>query len=207
MQDTKCAHLTILGIDSTVQIGPYRSREMVLCSADAEPPLQRNTPDQAQYFFPGANWVGALRNTAKRLHCDFLILTTLHGLVEPHQIITPYDLHISRFRQEVTTRWNGTISAIMRARQYRLMIFYAGGCPRDEMVEVMLPILKKQRIALLTFGRSSMCDIGKVERIWSMSRKGTTDEKIKSILRVPERFEYYPVDDIPTNTEQPFRAG
>ena len=81
------------------------------------------------------------------------------------------------------------------------MVFYAGGCPRDEMLEVMWPVLKQQGVALLTFGRSNMFDITKVKRIWSMLRKGTTDEKIKSILRVPERFRYYPVDCIPISTE------
>ena len=78
-----------------MQVGPFHSHEMVLCSADAGPPSQRNNPREAQFFFPGGKWVGALRNAAKRLSCDFLILTTQHGLVEPYQIITPYDLHIN----------------------------------------------------------------------------------------------------------------
>jgi hypothetical protein len=182
-----------------MQIGPYHSDEIVLCSADAGPSSQREKPDQAQYFFPGAKWVGALRNAAERLRCDFLILTTQHGIVEPHQIIVPYDLHINHHRQAVTEKWHATIPALMIGHAYRLMIFYAGGCPRDEMIEVMLPILQQQRIALLTFGRPNMYDVGKVEAIWNMLMRGTTDNGIKSILRVPKRFEYYPVGDIALN--------
>jgi len=180
-------------------IGPYHSNEMVLCSADAGPRSQKNNSAQAQYFFPGAKWVGALRNASERLHCDFLILTTQHGLVEPHQIIAPYDLHINEHRQTVESNWLQTIPALMQNAQYRLMIFYAGGCPRDEMIEVMLPILMHQQIALLSFGRPNMFDVGKVDTIWGMLIGGTTAEEIKAILRVPERFKYYPVDDIVPN--------
>jgi len=52
-------------------IGPYHSHEMVLCSADAGPGSQNRQSDQAQFFFPNAKWVGALRNAAQRLHCVF----------------------------------------------------------------------------------------------------------------------------------------
>lgn len=182
-----------------MQIGPYHSGEIVLCSADAGPSSQRKRPDQAQYFFPGAKWVGTLRNVAETIRCDFLILTTQHGLVEPHQIISPYDLHINSHRQVVAEKWHTTIPALMIGHKYRLMIFYAGGCPRDEMVDVMLPILTQQRIALLTFGRPNMFDVGKVDTIWNMLIGGTTDSKIRSILKVPECFEYYPVGDIAYN--------
>jgi len=183
----------------TMTIGPYHSHEMVLCSADAGPNSQRKKSDQAQFFFPGAKWVGALRNAAERLHCDFLILTTQHGLVEPHKTISSYDLHINQHRQSVTDMWLETIPALMQGAQYRLMVFYAGGCPRDEMIEVMLPILNQHRIALLTFGRPNMFDIDKVDTIWGMAMRGTTVDEIKSILKVPERFKYYPVDDIAPN--------
>jgi hypothetical protein len=61
----------------------------------------------------------------------------------------------------------------------------------------MLPILKQQRIAFLTFGRPNMFDVGKVGTIWNMLMSGTTDSKIRSILKVPERFAYYyPVDNV-----------
>jgi hypothetical protein len=177
-----------------MQIGPYHSHEMVLCSADAGPTSQRNVPGQAQFFFPKGKWVGTLRNAAERLSCDFLILTTQHGLVEPYHFITPYDLHINEHRQEVTERWMATIPPLMQSAQYRLMIFYAGGCPRDEMVEAALPILKQHRVSLLTFGRPNMFDVDKTEKIWVMLMKGTTDEEIKSILKIPERFRYYPIN-------------
>jgi hypothetical protein len=184
-----------------MQIGPYNSQEMVLCSADAGPGSQRNYPEQAKDFFPGAKWVGALRNAADNLSCDFLILTTQHGLVEPHQIITPYDMHIHDYRQEVTEKWHETIPLIIRGSRYRLMIFYSGGCPRDEMIEIMWPILNENRVALLTFGRPNMFDIGKVDKIWRLLMKGTTEEEIKSILKKPERFKLYTVDDLATKDE------
>jgi hypothetical protein len=171
---------------------------MVLCSADASPRAQKVEPGQAQDFYPRGKWVGAIRNTAARLTCDFLILTTKHGLVEPHQIITPYDLHINEYRQEVTKIWMETIPSLIQGAHYKLMIFYAGGCP-DETVEVALPILKQMGVALLTFGKPNMFDVNKVEPIWSMLMNGTTDEEIKSVLKVPDRFRYYPVDNLLTD--------
>jgi hypothetical protein len=140
-----------------------------------------------------------LRNASERLRCDFVILTTQHGLVEPHQVIYPYDLHINHHRQAVTEKWHATIPALMTGHEYKLMIFYAGGCPRDEMIAAMFPILQQQRISLLTFGRPNMYDVDKIDTIKDMLIRGTTDDEIKSILRVPERFEYYPVGDITLN--------
>jgi hypothetical protein len=151
-------------------------------------------PSQAQDFYPKGKWVGALRNTSERLSCDFLILTTQHGLVEPHQTITPYNLHIKEHRQKVTEKWMETIPPLMKGAKYKLMIFYAGGCP-DEMVEVALPILRQQQVSLLTFGRPNMFDVDKIEPIWTLLMNGTTGEEIKSILKMPERFRYYSVDD------------
>mgnify|MGYP000271247387 CR=1 FL=1 len=109
-------------------------------------------------------------------------------------MITPYDLHINEHRQEVIERWMATIPPLMQSAQYKLMIFYAGGCP-DELVEVALPILRQHGVALLTFGKPNMFDVNKVEPIWDMLMKGTTDEEIKSILKVPKRFRYYPVNN------------
>jgi len=126
-----------------------------------------------------------------------LILTTQYGLVEPHRIISPYDLHINQHRQAVKDNWLKTIPALIA--QYRLMIFYAGGCPRDEMIDVMLPILRQQGVALLTFGLANMFDVNKVDTIWDMLIRGTTAEEIKPILKKPKRFGYYPVDDIEPN--------
>lgn len=128
-----------------IELGPYNIHEIVLCSADASPTAQKEKPDQAQYFFPGAKWVGALRNAANRLSCDFFIITTAHGMVNPTQIISPYDMHINEYPEEVEEKWRVTIPAMMGSGRYKLMIFYAGGCPRDEMLSVMLPILSKQR--------------------------------------------------------------
>jgi hypothetical protein len=44
-----------------------------------------------------------------------------------------------------------------------------------------------------------MFDVDKVEIIWGMLMKGTTDEEIKSVLKVPDRFRYYPIDDLSIN--------
>jgi hypothetical protein len=87
-----------------------------------------------------------------------------------------------------------TIPPLMKGAKYRLMIFYAGGCP-DEMVEVALPILSQQQVSLLTFGRPNMFDVDKIEPIWKLLMRGTTDEEIRSILKIPERFRFYLFDD------------
>ena len=59
-----------------VTIGPFLRDRIALCSADAGPGSQRDYPCKAGYFFPGGKWVGAVRNAAERLRCDFYILLT-----------------------------------------------------------------------------------------------------------------------------------
>ncbi len=66
-----------------MKIGPYKQERILLCSADAGPKSQRGRPCEAGIFFLGAKWVGATRNCAQRLGCDFTILTTGHGMVRP----------------------------------------------------------------------------------------------------------------------------
>lgn len=172
-------------------LGPYNLHEIILCSADAGPPSQRNTSCQAQYFFPGAKWVGAIRNTADRLHCDFVIITTAHGMVDPTHIISPYDMHISGYPVEIEAKWRTTIPVMVGSGRYRLMIFYAGGCPRDEMLRVMWPILRENKIDLLTFGKPNMFDVGKINQVVQLLISGTSMSEIKSILKVPDRLKFY----------------
>jgi hypothetical protein len=178
-------------VDDAAEIGPYSKDEILLCSADAGPDCQRKEPRQAQYFFPGAKWVGATRNSADYLNCDFFIITTGHGLVHSNQEISPYDMHIKEYSNEVEAKWRSTIPAILGTGKYKVMIFYAGGCPRDEMLEVMLPILGEHGIDLLTFGRPNMFDVNKIENVYEMLVKGTSIPEIKQILKVPDRLRFY----------------
>jgi hypothetical protein len=75
--------------------------------------------------------------------------------------------------------------------RYKLMVFYAGGCPRDEMLNVMLPILAENKIDLLTFGKPNMFDVGKIEQVVHLLVNGTSISEIKSLLKVPGRLKFY----------------
>jgi hypothetical protein len=172
-------------------IGPYDLSRIVMCSADANPHSQRTYADSAENFFPGAKWVGAVRNVAEKIGCRFVVLTTAHGLVDPHDTITPYDMHISKYRRDVTAKWEETFPARLRAGAYDLMVFYAGGCPRDEMVDVMLPILRDLHIDLLTFGRPNMFDAGKIQKVVEAVIDGTTSDELKNMLKVRDRLAFW----------------
>jgi len=175
------------------RIGPFRKSEIVLCSADASPGSQRQMPCEAEYFFSGGKWVRALGNAANRLNCRFVILTTGHGMVNPHDLITPFDLHINGNEGIVTEKWQKTIPAILRSGKYRLLVFYSGGCPRERYIEIMKPILHDLGIELLSFGRPSMYDINMVDNIIELLTQGTTLEGLRAVLGLPDRLVYYPV--------------
>ena len=172
-------------------IGPYPRDRIVLCSADAGPNSQRNISDQAASFFPQAVWVAALRNAAERLRCGFVILTTGHGMINPTDVIQPYDLHINEYPEQVKSNWLKTIPQCLRDNRCDILVFYAGGCPREPMIELMLPILQKMKISLLTFGLPNMYDFDKIDELVDALVLGTTVDKLKAILRKPERFKYY----------------
>jgi hypothetical protein len=178
---------------TNTQIGPVPIDRLVLCSADAGPGAQANGPGDAGHFFPQAAWVGALRNTSQALNCRFCILTTGHGLVGPDDVIGPYDKHILEFPEWVTETWQRTVPRFLGQDQYDLMVFYAGGCPREEYLRVLLPIVKQVRISLVTFGRPNMFDVGRTEQFVHMIEKGTTLDTLRMILKRPERLAYYPV--------------
>lgn len=177
-----------------IKIGPYSKSEIILCSADAGPGSQSEIEDIAGYFFPGAKWVGAVRNAAERLMCKFVILTTGHGMVNPHDIIAPYDMHIDEYEEQVREKMNRTIPQLIGNDLYKLVIFYAGGVPKKPYVKALKPILHSINLDLLTFGRPNMFDIGKIDEIVELLNKpgGTTTNELKGILKLSERFEFYP---------------
>jgi hypothetical protein len=172
-------------------LGPIPREKIILCSADAGPRSQRDRPENAGNFFPNAPWVGALRNYAESLNCRFVILTTGHGLVEPDDIISPYDMHIDVYPTQVAETWNRTVRARLARNRNSLMLFYAGGCPRDRYVAALNPILLTLGISLLTFGRPFMVDVNKIEECVEMLVEGTSLEEIAAILGHPDRLEFY----------------
>jgi len=148
----------------------------------------------AEYFFPGGKWVGAVRNAAERLRCRFVILTTAHGMVNHTDVIEPYDKHIDDYKKEVTDIWHKTIPAILSNDQHvrRIMVFYAGGVPRDPYIKILRPILKDLNHDIISFGRPNMFDSGKIDRIVNLLISGTSEQEIKSVLKLPERLIFIP---------------
>jgi hypothetical protein len=173
-------------------IGPYPKSKIVLCSADASPDSQRGQPGEAAYFFPRGRWVGTLRNAAERLGCRFVILTTAHGMVDPDDVIDHYDVAIGKHVLRVTEKWRETIPRLLANLSGGLLVFYSGGCPREEYIDVSKPILHAQGVSLITFGRPNAYDIGKIDEFVVLLMKGAFPSELMSILRCPDRLEFYP---------------
>jgi len=176
-------------------MGPISLTRIVLLSGDASPNSQRATAHQASQFYPRAKWVGRVRNAAKKLGTRFHILTTGHGLVAPNQVITPYNLHISTHQAQVEDCWRQTIPPLIDSERCDIVVFYAGGCPRDPYIELLRPILHEQGVALITFGKPNMCDSGKIEQFVELLATGTSTDELRSILRKPDKLLYFPVVD------------
>ena len=175
-------------------IGPFEISRIVLCSADASPKSQRRELDNAAYFYPGAKWVGALRNAAGKLGCKFVILTTAHGLVNPEERIAPYDLALRHRENEerIEAIWRETFPRILKKGGYDIFIICFGGCPRDPALDMIGQILSPMNISLMTFGKPNMLDIGKAEEIVNCLQKGTSLDKMKSFLKCPDRLKFIP---------------
>jgi hypothetical protein len=172
-------------------IGPYNIANIALCSLDAAPRSQRTTPGSAEFFFPGARWVGATRNAAQRLGCQFVILTG-EGMVNPADIIKPYDLALTDETQDhIRSRWVETIPNIIGNHEIKIMVTYFGGCPREPILELLCPILHDNNFSLLTFGRPNMFDIGKIDDIVEKITLGSTFNNIKDVLSYPDRLLFY----------------
>ncbi len=174
-----------------VTLGPIPREKIILCSADAGPNAQRSRPERADYFFPRASWVGAVRNVAENLRCRFFILTTGHGFVDSYDIIEPYDLHIIPHKKEVSDKWRMTIPKLIGQNNYNMMLFYAGGCPKGLYLELLLPLLEQVRVSLITFGRPNMRDSNNIQNVASQLIRGTSIREISSVLSEPDRLEVY----------------
>ncbi|HNQ64876.1 MAG TPA: hypothetical protein PK842_03925 [Smithella sp.] len=173
-------------------IGPYQLNRIILCSADASPASQKKDKYKAEYFFPSAKWVGAVRNVASDLGCKFVILTTKHGLVNPSDDIDHYDLEIKGNENIINEKWQDTTSRLIRRGQYDILVFYAGGCPRDEYLRILSPILKNLEIDLLTFGKPNMGDAGKIKDIVESLGEEASIDTLKKKLKFPDRLLFFP---------------
>lgn len=179
---------------SELGIGPYEKDRIVLCSGDANPKSQRKSPCAAGDFFPGGKWVGAMRNAAERLGCRFVIFAGPYGLVDQWDVIGPYDVpgHKEEERKYIMEKNSETIPRLIGGNKYDLVVLYGGANPRDVLIEVIGPILKDNRIDLITFGRPNMYDVGKIKDIVEHLIKGTTLNKLRKILSAPNRLEFFP---------------
>jgi hypothetical protein len=178
--------------EGCTMVGPYRMNRIVLCSSDAGPNSQRSEPEQAGYFFPGAKWVGTLRNAAKRLHCKFVITTTAYGMVTHDELIEPYDLPASHNVEEVKEKWGETFKEVLGENNYDIALCYLGGCPRNPGLPIKVGIFNSMNISVIKFGRPNMLDIGKIDRVAHLLTQGTSIDEIKSILDYPEYLEFFP---------------
>ena len=176
------------------QIGPYSKDRIVLCSTDAHPDSQRKEPYYAGFFFPGATWVGAVRNAAQDLECRLVVLTTAHGMVDSLDLIGPYDLHIYADMRKVGRNWSETIPCLMGKNQCDLVVLYTGGCPREPYIELLKPVLHDNGISLIAFGKPNTFDSGRVVDVARLLMNGTHLEELRSILKSPDTLEFFPVE-------------
>jgi len=176
-----------------IPLGPYQRDRIVLCSGDGSPKSQRTHPCEAGDFFPGAKWVGATRNSAERLNCRFVIFAGPYGLVDPWEVIAPYDVpgHIEEEQIMIRERFNQTIPQLIGEHRYDVAILYAGANPRDMIIEMMWPILQHNNINLITFGKPNMGDVGKLDNAVELLIRGTTLNQLREILRFPQRLKYF----------------
>ncbi len=173
------------------QLGPVPIDKLILCAADAGVGAQSDLPAAAEHCFPGAPWVAAVGDVAKRVGAKCVVLTTGHGLVRAKDVIAPYDLPIQTHGREVDVYWRTTIPAVLHAHKHELMLFYAGGSPRDLYLEHLLPHLRELGISLLTFGRPNMVDVDQLEPVVHALSAGTTLEAIAARLKHPNRLQFY----------------
>lgn len=176
-----------------VSIGPYSRSRVILCSADAGPKSQRDIACEAGYFFPGAKWVATVRNAADDLRCRFVILTAVHGMVNPDDVISPYDMIINDNKVEVSRNLSNTIPRLIGGNQYDILVFHSGGCPTDPIIKVVKPILHSNKISLITFGRPNMYDIGKIRDLVDLLIKGTSLGELGSVLKYPDWLKFFPI--------------
>lgn len=176
-------------------IGPYSIQKTVLCSADASPRSQRRRPCNAASFYPGAKWVGAMRNAAKRLGCNLVIITTAHGMVNPEDEIGPYDLHIRGHEEEIRSIWRRTIPLVLGQNRFDILVLCFGGCPRYPALEIIREILQEMHISLITFGKPNMFDIDKIDNLVHLLVRGTYLDELKSIMGYPDRLKFFPINN------------
>ena len=77
---------------------------------------KRRTPSAARDLYTSSLFVG--RRRAVERSCDqWFVLSALHGLVDPDQLVEPYDVTLNTMGREERRRW---ATGVVRALQGRL---------------------------------------------------------------------------------------
>jgi len=135
--------------------------------------------------------VKALFNVALKLGCRSVILTTGHGMVNPYDVIEPYDFPIGSEAVYVMHKWADTVPRLLGGNRYDVLLFYAGGCPKDAYIEVMRPIVRRLMVDLISFGRPNMFDFPSISQVVELLVHGTTEDDIKSLLDLPDQLRFF----------------
>lgn len=177
-----------------ITIGPYARERIVLCSADASPRAQLRFPGPAEDFFPGGTWVRAMGNAARRLRCRFVIFAAPYGVVNPLEIIEPFDIHgtTEEERALIRQQCRMTVPQLLGGGRYDVVVLYNGAVPRDIILDTLGEALLECKLDIITFGKPNTWDLGKIDDVVEGITEGARMSDLRGGLKAPDRFLFLP---------------
>jgi hypothetical protein len=177
-----------------ITIGPYARERIVLCSADASPHSQLSVPAAAEDLFPGATFVRAMGNAARRLRCRFVIFAAPYGVVSPLKIIEPFDIHgtTEEERASIREQCHRSVPQLLGGGRYDAVVLYCGAVPRDIVLDTLGLVVTDNGLDLITFGKPNTWDLGKINEIVAGIMAGSYMSDLRSCLKAPDRLLFMP---------------
>jgi cytoplasmic iron level regulating protein YaaA (DUF328/UPF0246 family) len=121
----------------------HKNREALYLVAYVGQKASQAAPAQDLYTSP---WFKKARQYVKQHKATWFILSAQYGLVEPTQIIAPYNLTLNTLSLQKRRQWSNWVLSrlllVINNRQPKLVIFLAGQRYR----EFIVPTLKKKGI-------------------------------------------------------------
>ena len=102
--------------------------------------LKLSRPAEAKTLYVGQAFKLA-RRLAERSGQPYLILSALHGLVDPSQVIEPYNLHLAKASKDYRAQWAQGVNAQLAHRGINRAVALAGAVYLDGLnIELDRPL-------------------------------------------------------------------
>ncbi len=103
---------------------------------------KKNYSCKSMYMYDSVLFKKAKKYVESQNYCEWFILSAKHGLLNPENIIEPYDLTLNNMGRDNLIKWSNSVFIQLCQMNISVIDFYAG----DNYRKYLIPLLEFENI-------------------------------------------------------------